>query len=313
MGQDGKGLALAMPADDLLHVPLAPLVTLEKELGCLGKCPAKVGIADLPAGSAILLAIGLPGAFDEPAVGGEVLDPREAVDILYFIEQVQGNDPAHAGDGLEQAIGGGIMPLGTLDDLPLQHRQDLVIGIDHVQVGCHRHPDRRVVEPFQEIDPVCGLGDPAQGLLQVVLAGRVLDVCQQLGPLAHEMVAAAHQVPGCPHPCRIDIGHGDQATLEQGRDLMRVYLVVFALTAVDGPHIEGMAEDEGNPLCLAEISDPVPGEHALHADDDILAEGVNHAKEGLLAGPDVPVQADDPFPIQDAEIHFVGVHRSIPQ
>ena len=39
--------------------------------------------------------------------------------------------------------------------------------------------------------------------------------------------------------------------------------VVLGLAAVDGLHGQGVAEDEGDALALAQVGQPVPGEHAL--------------------------------------------------
>jgi len=46
-----------------------------------------------------------------------------------------------------------------------------------------------------------------------------------------------------------------------------------SLAAVNGFHVQGMAEHEGNLLTLAQVGDPVPGEHALDADHQAVAEG----------------------------------------
>jgi hypothetical protein len=50
---------------------------------------------------------------------------------------------------------------------------------------------------------------------------------------------------------------------------------------MDSLHIEGMAQDEGNPLLGTEIGEPIPDEHAFDGDDDILPVGFNGLEEGL--------------------------------
>ena len=61
------------------------------------------------------------------------------------------------------------------------------------------------------------------------------------------------------------------------------------------------------PLVLAEIGEPVPGEHALNADHDILAEGFQRLEKCLGIGADVFVHAHLAVGIDDAEIHPVHV------
>ena len=75
MGQDGKGLALAVFAADFLEIFLASFVALEEELRCFGKGPAQMSITDLLSGRAHLFAVGLLGALDLPTIGGELLPP----------------------------------------------------------------------------------------------------------------------------------------------------------------------------------------------------------------------------------------------
>ena len=47
-----------------------------------------MGVTDLFAGCAVFLAVGLFRAFDQTAIGSEILDTREAVDVLDLIEQI---------------------------------------------------------------------------------------------------------------------------------------------------------------------------------------------------------------------------------
>jgi hypothetical protein len=73
---------------------------------------------------------------------------------------------------------------------------------------------------------------------------------------------------------------------------------------VDGFHVEGMTQDERDTFLLAEISDPVPGEHTLDGNDDVLSEGVDEIEEDFTIGFDISVQSDLSGFIQDAKIHF---------
>ena len=59
----------------------------------------------------------------------------------------------------------------------------------------------------------------------------------------------------------IDIRHGQVAATQQLSDLFGIDLVVLRLAAVDGFHVQGVAEDKGDLFRLAEIGQPVPAEH----------------------------------------------------
>ena len=86
------------------------------------------------------------------------------------------------------------------------------------------------------------------------------------------MIAAAHEIAGGPHPAWIDIGHRYQASFEQRGNLMGIDLVVLAFAAVNGPHVEGMVQDERDLFILTEIGQPVPGKHAFGGNHKIIAE-----------------------------------------
>ena len=73
---------------------------------------------------------------------------------------------------------------------------------------------------------------------------------------------------------------------------------------MNGFHLQGMAQDEGDAMLCAEISDPVPGEHTFHGDDNVLSERLDELEEDFSIGFNVSVQPDLPGFIQDAEIHF---------
>jgi hypothetical protein len=68
-----------------------------------------------------------------------------------------------------------------------------------------------------------------------------------------------------------------------------------------------MIKDKGNPFLDIEICDPIPREHALHGDDDVLPIRVNSLEENLPIGDNVSMQSDFSCLIKDAEIHFVGM------
>ena len=305
--QDGERLAFAVFAHQLVVELPARFVAFEEQLRSQGKGPAEMGVADLFAAAAVFLAIGFLGAGDQAAIGGEILNPGKAADVLNLIEQIEGIDPAHAGDALQEGISSRVMLLCVGNDVLFEDGQDPVIGVNHVEIGGHGHAHRGIVEPIQQAFPVLRFGDPSQRHLQVVLAGGILGVGEEFGPLAHQMVASTHQVPSGTHPLGVDVGHGNEAAPEQGSDLLGVDLVVLALAAMDGPHIQSVPEDKGDVLFGTEVGQPVPGEHAFRADHQIVPIGGDGFEEGFRLGLDVAMEQDVSFLAEDAQVHFVGV------
>jgi len=133
--------------------------------------------------------------------------------------------------------------------------------------------DGRVIEAFDDALSVLGFGNASQGIREVILASGVLDMSKELGSFSHEVISSSEEIPSGAHPGRIDIGLREHAASEQGSDLMGVNLIVFGFSTMDGFHVEGMTEDEGDVLVGAEVSDPVPGEHAFHRDHNVFPEG----------------------------------------
>jgi len=76
---------------------------------------------------------------------------------------------------------------------------------------------------------------------------------------------------------------------------------------VDRFHVEGMAENEGDVLLDTEIRDPVPGEHALHSNHDVLTERSNDAEKSFLICVDVLVNPDIASRIEDTDKHSLSV------
>jgi len=88
---------------------------------------------------------------------------------------------------------------------------------------------------------------------------------------AHEVAAPAEQVPRGAHRAGVDIGHGQHAAAQEHGDLVGVDLVVLSLAAVDGFHVQGVAEDEGEAFARAQVGDPIPGEDALDGHHEVVA------------------------------------------
>jgi len=151
------------------------------------------------------------------------------------------------------------------------------------------------------------IGDFLFELREVVLAVGVLDVSEQLSPFSHEVVSSAQEIPGWAHLLGVDISHGDHASPEQCGDFLGVDSVVFAFAAVDGFHIQSMAQDKRDSFLGTEISQPVPDEHTFHGDTDIRAVGLDDLEEYLGRGFHVTMHEGFPGLVQNTDIHGSGV------
>ena len=122
MGEDAKGLGLAVFAAEPLD-DLASLGALaEKRHGGFGEGPLQVDVADLGAPETVGLAGGFPGALDQAAVGGELLHAVEASDVVDLVEDRESEDLADAGDGAEPMEGVGVVLLGGAGDVEPRSR-----------------------------------------------------------------------------------------------------------------------------------------------------------------------------------------------
>src|SRR5262249_48155460 len=99
----------------------------------------------------------------------------------------------------------------------------------------------------------------------------------------------------------VDVGLRQNDAAEQRGDLFGIDFVGFGFAAVDGLHVQGVSKDEGDLLLLAEVGEPVPGEHAFTGNDEPVAEGANGLEEGGGAGGDGVVEDDGAGGVEDAE------------
>jgi hypothetical protein len=68
-----------------------------------------------------------------------------------------------------------------------------------------------------------------------------------------------------------------------------------------------MPKNKRNVLLHTEISYPVPGEHALYSNHDVLSEGSDDAEKGLLIRFDILVNPYFACGVEDADKHFFGM------
>ena len=273
LGQDRQCLALAVAAGLFLQPALCVGITLEEQHGRLAEGPAQVAVADLLVGFTDHLASGLLGTANQTGIGQKLSTGRETLDVLDLVEQHESEDLADAAYRAEQMIHLCIMALGLLHQLPLQLGQLLVIVVDEIQVQLHHATHGGIGKAVRYATAFGRLAEPDAEGRQVVLVHGVLDMGDQVCTLPGQVQAPAQQVAGGAHGGRIGVGLGQHAALEQQRDLVRIELVVLRLATVDGLHVQGMTEHEGNLLAGTEIGDPVPGEDALHRNHQVIPVG----------------------------------------
>ena len=91
----------------------------------------------------------------------------------------------------------------------------------------------------------------------------------------------------------------DQKTISQAA----CDAAVLGLAPVNGLHVQGVAEDEGDPLLGAEVGDPVPGEDALDGHHEILPVRGDGGEKVLRGRGAITVDAHRAVPVQDADVH----------
>jgi hypothetical protein len=82
---------------------------------------------------------------------------------------------------------------------------------------------------------------------------------------------------------------------------------VLALPSWMALHVQGVAQDEGDVVLLAEVGEPVPSEHALAGDGQPVAERIDGLKEGVGVGGEGQLEGGVAGGIEDAQGQGPGV------
>ena len=106
----------------------------------------------------------------------------------------------------------------------------------------------------------------------------------------------------------INIARGNEVGAEQMGDFLGVKAVVLVLAAMNGLEVERMSQDEMDAGVRTGIGEPIPAEHALGADGQIVAIGRDEFEEiGEVIVFDVGVDELFAVAVQHADIHLAGV------
>jgi hypothetical protein len=275
--------------------------------GGLTEGPREVDASDLVAGGSDAFSGRGLLAFDEAGIGSKSLDRREATDVMDFIEKGEGEDLSDARHGVQAKQGLRVMDPGLPDDGLFEITDEFVVGVAKGEIGLHALLEHGIVEGVGNRFPLVLVDEAPGGPGQVVLMEGVLDVGHELGPLADEVGSAPEEVPGGPHLGGIDVGHGKEASPEQTGGLEGVDAVVLGLAPMDGLHVQGVAEDEGDGMFGTEVSEPVPVEDAFGGDDQVVPKRLYGLKESSAITGQVLVKQDIASGVQNAQIESAGM------
>ena len=138
---------------------------------------------------------------------------------------------------------------------------------------------------------------------QIVLRVENLQVGDQLSPFVDQVHPPPQQIARLTHALGIGIRQREVAAAEQAGYLVGVDAIVLSLAAVDQLHVQRVAQDEGNVLLGAQVRQPVPAEHALHADHDAVAVGSDALEQCLGVARQIVVENDCAGTIENANVH----------
>jgi len=79
---------------------------------------------------------------------------------------------------------------------------------------------------------------------------------------------------------------------------------VLVLPTVNSFHVESVAEDEVETFVDAQIGQPVPAEHAFHANHEPVTERLDRPQKVVRLGSHVSMQTLVALAIEDAQIHL---------
>ena len=307
MGVYAKGLALVVLASQPIHILFGLVRFAQADHGRGSNRPFQVGVADLFIGFTGPLAVRLFLRTDQPGIGAKPLHGSKAFDVVDLIQDRQRQDLADPGHRAQSVIVLGVVLLGAVFEVALEIPNQGVVALDQREVDLHTLAHIRLGKRLGDAFAVGLVGDLGLRRSEVVLMVGVLDVREQITAATDEVQPPPQQISRGAHRRGIDVGLGKIPAAQQRGDLEGIDLVVLGFPPVDGLHVKGVAEHELDPLPLTQIRQPVPGEHAFGGDDEVVAIGLRGCEKVLRAALPILVEEDLAFPIEDAEVHGLGM------
>jgi len=102
VSQDGERFGFAVFFLQALLVLQSLRIGSQKQDSSFGECPLQVDVSDLSAGAFEAFAGGLLDTLDQAGVGGEVLYPWEAVNVVDLVEDDEREDFSNAVDSAKE-------------------------------------------------------------------------------------------------------------------------------------------------------------------------------------------------------------------
>jgi len=84
-------------------------------------------------------------------------------------------------------------------------------------------------------------------------------------------------------------------------------LIVFGFAAVNGFHREGMPQNEGEPCCSTQVSEPIPREDTLDGHDQAVTIRGDGLEKRFRSGFPMTVQQHCALVVHDTDIHAPGM------
>jgi hypothetical protein len=277
--------------------------------GGFTKGPAQIRIAEFGPAQAFDFAGTGDSAFDQAAVTEEIFDAGKAGNVPNLVEDGQAEVIADARGGFEQGevAAGGLF--GQLQELFFEAGELGVIMADEGQIVLQGELADGIGFAgeemfFPRLPVVKGLagGGPVVGELMGLNAG------QEFAAVPDVEEALTQQGAQGPFRRRINVARRNQVGAEQVGDFFRVHPVVLVFAAVNGLEVERVSQDEVNVGGLAGIGEPIPAEHALGADGQIVAIRGNELEEIFeVIVANVGVDQFFAGAVHDADVHLAGM------
>ena len=137
-----------------------------------------------------------------------------------FLEQHEAEHGADTGHGLQHIQGVGVMVLGGFDDGEFHVAQQRVIGGDERQSDLETFVHRWIGTACGNALTVGFVGDLCTDGWQILRAGGLVDLCQELGPFMGQRHTTPEQVAGGAHLGGINRGLREHPAAQQRRHLV---------------------------------------------------------------------------------------------
>ena len=308
-GQHGVGLELiGEPRFEPLGERAEERIAFGND-GRFTKGPAEIRITEFGSAQALDLAGAGDGAFDQAAVREEIFDAGKAGDVADLVENGQAEVITNARRGFQQGEVAAAGLFGEVQQLFFKTGQLGIVMADERQVilqgeladGIGFAGEEVFLPGFAVVKRLAGGGPVISELMG-------LDAGQEFAAIPDVEQTLPQQGAQWPFGCRIDITRRDQVGAQEVADLFGVNAVVLVFAAVNGLEVKRVSQDEVDARGGTSIGEPIPAEHALGTNGQIVAIGGDKFEEiGEVVVANVGVDQFFAGAVQDADIHLAGV------